>query len=132
MEKCTCQRTGEPLLWRYPESFVQPAEEKGPGRPFSIWRGFRGAGKGLWIRAWSNRTRRNGFKLMRGMDRLDIEKKSFTVAQVSQKLILVPVWSPEGHHPQDLELQGPNQELQDFVLGPGPALQAADVRCECD
>ena len=43
---------------------------------------YRKAGEGLFIRADSNRTRGNGFKLEEGRFRIDIRKKIFTVKVV--------------------------------------------------
>ena len=43
---------------------------------------YRKAGEGLFIRACSNRVRRNGFKLAEGRFRLEIRKKFFTVKVV--------------------------------------------------
>jgi len=40
------------------------------------------AGEGLLTRAWSHRTRGNGFKLKEGRIRLDIRKKFFTMQVV--------------------------------------------------
>lgn len=50
-----------------PEGAVHPGEEKGPGRPQSIFqhlkRIYKRPGEELWRRAWSDMTRRNVFRL---------------------------------------------------------------------
>ncbi|PKU47329.1 hypothetical protein llap_2354 [Limosa lapponica baueri] len=43
---------------------------------------YRGAGEGLFVREWSNRTRSDGFKLKEGTLRLGIRKKFFTLRVV--------------------------------------------------
>ena len=43
---------------------------------------YRKAGEGLFITAWSNRMRENGFKLEEGRWRIDIRKKFITVRVV--------------------------------------------------
>ena len=65
---------------------LQPGEEKAPRRPYSglqyLKGAYRKAGEGFFIRAGSDRTRGNGFKLEEGKFRLDIRKKFFTVRVV--------------------------------------------------
>ena len=65
---------------------LQPGEEKVLRRPYSSLPvpggAYRKAGEELSIRACSNRTRRNGFKLDKGRVRLDTRKKFFTVRMV--------------------------------------------------
>ena len=46
---------------------------------------YRKADEGLFIRACSNKTRGNGFKLEKGKFRLDIRKKLFTARVVAQQ-----------------------------------------------
>ena len=61
-------------------------QEKAQRRPYRSLpvpeRAYGKAGKGLFKRACSNRTRGNGFKLEEGRFRLDIGKKLFTVRLV--------------------------------------------------
>jgi len=62
---------------------LHPGEEKTLRRPyrgFEYLKGaYRKAEEGLFIRAGSNRTKGNGFKLKEARFRLDIRKKFFTV-----------------------------------------------------
>ena len=50
--------------------------------PSSTQRCYKRAGEGLLIWAWSDRTRRNDFKLKGSRCRLVIKNKSFTVMEV--------------------------------------------------
>ncbi|GAB0184909.1 hypothetical protein GRJ2_000956200 [Grus japonensis] len=60
--------------------------ERAPGRPYSSLPISKGAyeksGKGLFTRAWRNRTRRNDLKLEKGRFRLGIRKKFFIMRMV--------------------------------------------------
>ena len=73
------ERAGTLLLWGKAERVgaVQPGEEKAPGRPYislPVPEGtYKKAGERLFTRAWSGRTRSNGFKLKEGRFRLDIK-----------------------------------------------------------
>jgi len=52
------------------------------GAAASAWRGCERAGEGLVPRAWSDRTRGDGFKLKEGRFRLGIRNKIFTMRRV--------------------------------------------------
>jgi len=58
------------------------------------WRGCERAGEGLVTRAWSDRTRGNGFKLEEGRFRLDIRKKFFMVRVVRPRFPREAVAAP--------------------------------------
>jgi len=76
------------ILWRQTEraGALQPVEEKALRGSYSglpvCEGGSRKSREGLFIRAGSNRTKGNGFKLEEGRFRRDIRKKFFTVKVV--------------------------------------------------
>jgi len=82
------QGDGTPLLWGKAERVgaVQSVQEKAVGRPYRslqyLNRVCKRAGEGLFMRAFSDRIRGNGFKLKEGRFRLDKRKKSFTMREV--------------------------------------------------
>jgi len=81
---------------------VRPGEKKAPGDVIAAFQylegGYQKAGQGLFTRAWSDRTRGNGFKLKEARFRLDIRKKFFTVRVVRhwhrllREAVAVPPW----------------------------------------
>jgi len=79
---------GTPLLHRKAEraGVFQPEEKKVPGRPYSSLPvpggAYKKAGEGLSTRAWSGRTRGNGFKLKEAKFRLDARKKFLMIRVV--------------------------------------------------
>ena len=82
------QRAGAPLLRGQAEGAgaFQPKEKRALRRLYSSLQGpegtYRKAGVGLFIRAGSNKMRKNGFKLEEGRFRLDIRKEFITVREV--------------------------------------------------
>jgi len=106
----SCWSSSRGGSWRWSEGWssspmrtgweaLRTGEEKALRRHYSTLKEtYRKAGEGLFIRACSDRTRGNGFKLEEGIFRLDMRKKFFTVSvmrhwnRLPSEVVDAPSW----------------------------------------